>query len=171
MFEYKPIGVIRSPHTRVEETPVQPVFATGIAGRVDLFPEYEAGLRDIEGFSHLYLLYAFDRAEPPCLEVVPFLDGKLRGVFATRAPCRPNALGMSLVRLVRREGRVLHIEDVDILDGTPLLDIKPYVRRFDSRDGARSGWQDEIADETASVRGRRCYKPNQAEDNSVGGAT
>jgi tRNA-Thr(GGU) m(6)t(6)A37 methyltransferase TsaA len=167
MIEYTPIGVIRSPHTRAEETPIQPVFAEGIPGRVELSPEYERGLRDIEGFSHLYLLYAFDRAEPPCLEVVPFLGTKPRGVFATRAPCRPNALGLSLVRLVRREGRVLHVEDVDILDRTPLLDIKPYVGRFDSRDGARGGWHDEIDDETAWVRGRRGYQRDEREGGSA----
>ncbi|MCK4408489.1 MAG: tRNA (N6-threonylcarbamoyladenosine(37)-N6)-methyltransferase TrmO, partial [Candidatus Eisenbacteria sp.] len=119
------IGVIRSPHTRPEDTPIQPIFAKGVAGRVEVLPEYEEGLRDIEGFSYIYLLYAFDRADGTRLSVVPYLGDTERGVFATRAPCRPNALGMSLVRLLRREGTVLHIEDVDVLDGTPLLDIKP----------------------------------------------
>ena len=93
------------------------------------------------------------------LEVTPYLGDRPRGVFATRAPCRPNPLGLSLVRLVRREGTVLHIEDVDVLDGTPLLDIKPYVGRFDSRAGARCGWQDEVDDETARAKGRRGYGP------------
>ena len=159
LLECKPIGVIRSPHTRAEDTPIQPVFAQGISGRVEVFAEYEHGLRDIEGFSHVYLIYTFDRAEAFRLEVTPFLGDQPRGIFATRAPNRPNPLGLSLVRLVRRKGRVLHIEDVDVLDGTPLLDIKPYVERFDSRSGARCGWQDEVDDETASAKGRRGYRP------------
>jgi tRNA (adenine37-N6)-methyltransferase len=150
-----PIGIIHSPHVRADETPIQPVFAAGVAGRVEVFPEYEDGLLDVEGFSHLHLIYAFDRAAESRLQVVPFLDEEVRGVFATRAPARPNPLGLSLVRLVRREGRILHVEDIDVLDGTPLLDIKPYVRRFDERKEARSGWQDAIDDETARRRGRR----------------
>ena len=152
---YKPIGVIRSSHTKQEDTPIQPVFARGVAGRVELLAEYEEGLRDIEGFSYIYLLYVFDRAKGPRLSVVPYLADTERGVFATRAPCRPNALGMSLVRLLRREGAVLHIEDVDVLDGTPLLDIKPYIGRYDSREDVRSGWQDDVDDSTARERGRR----------------
>lgn len=154
---YKPIGIIRSPHTKQEDTPIQPVFARGVAGRVELLPEYEEGLRDIEAFSYIYLLYAFDRAKEARLLVVPYLEDTERGVFATRAPCRPNALGMSLVRLLRREGAVLHIEDVDVLDGTPLLDIKPYIGRYDSREDVRSGWQDDVDDTTARERGRRGF--------------
>jgi tRNA-Thr(GGU) m(6)t(6)A37 methyltransferase TsaA len=154
---YGPIGVIRSPHTEKKDTPIQPVFARGVAGRVELLPEYEEGLRDIEGFSYIYLLYAFDRAREPRLLVVPYLEDVERGVFATRSPSRPNALGMSLVRLLRREGTVLHIEDIDVLDGTPLLDIKPYISRYDSREDARSGWQENVDDITASERGRRGY--------------
>lgn len=165
MFEYVPIGVIRSPHLRAADTPAQPVFAVGIPGRVEVLPEFELGLCDIEGFSHLHLIYALDRADVPCLEVTPYLDEEPRGVFATRAPCRPNALGMSLVRLVRREGRVLHVEDVDILDGTPLLDIKPYVGRFDAREGARCGWQDTIDEATARERGRRGHQASPEADD------
>ncbi len=117
----------------------------------------EEGLRDIEGFSHIYLFYVFDRAGEPRLSVVPFLGDAERGVFATRSPRRPNALGMSLVRLVRRAGTVLHVEDVDILDGTPLVDIKPYVRRFDSRGDARSGWHEDVDETSARIRGRRGF--------------
>lgn len=158
MPTYKPIGVIRSPHTRAENVPIQPVYARGIRGRVELLAEYEAGLRDLEGFSHIHLIYEFHQAAAPRLEVVPFLGKEARGIFATRAPSRPNPLGLSLVHLLGREGAVLHIEDVDILDGTPLLDIKPYVGRFDSREGARCGWQDEIDEETARQRGRRGWR-------------
>ena len=96
-------------------------------GRVEVFPEYAEGLRDLEGFSHVYLIYQFHRTSGTKLTVKPFLQDVERGVFATRAPCRPNPLGLSLVRLVRRDGRVLHIEGVDVLNGTPLLDIKPYI--------------------------------------------
>jgi len=157
MFTYRPIGVIRSPHTRADRTPIQPVYAAGAVGRVELVPEYADGLQDLDGFSHIHLLYVFDRAGPPQLLVRPFLDDQPRGVFATRAPCRPNAIGISLVRLVRRHGPVLDIEDVDVLDGTPLLDIKPYVTRFDVRADARCGWQDAVDPKTAAEQGRRGY--------------
>ncbi len=152
---FRPIGVIRSPHTAADSTPIQPVFARGVVGRVEVFPEYEEGLADLDGFSHIHLIYVFDRAGPAALRVRPFLDSTLRGVFATRAPRRPNPLGMSLVRLVRRQGAVLEIEDVDVLDGTPLLDIKPYVTRFDVRAEARCGWQDQVDDESAARLGSR----------------
>lgn len=150
-----PIGVIHSPHRRAEETPIQPAYAAGVQGTAEIFAEYEEGLRDIEGFSHLHLIYAFHAAEPPRLTVIPYLEDTPRGVFATRAPCRPNAIGLSVVRLVAREGRVLRIEDVDILDGTPLLDIKPFVARFDARTDVRSGWHEAVDDDTAVRRGTR----------------
>ena len=153
----KPIGVIRSEHTKPDKTPIQPVFAEGIPGRVEVFEDYEPGLEGIEGFSHIYLIYLFDRAGTPRLSVVPYLSDSERGVFATRSPHRPNRLGMSLVRLLRREGRTLHVEDVDVLDGTPLLDIKPYIGRFDRREQARSGWQDDVDDGSARRLGRRGY--------------
>jgi tRNA-Thr(GGU) m(6)t(6)A37 methyltransferase TsaA len=155
-FSYHAIGVVHSPHSDPHHTPIQPVYAAGIKGRVDVFAEYEVGLQDLEGFSHIYLVYAFDRADAARLIVTPFLQDRKHGVFATRAPCRPNALGLSVVRLVARKGRVLEIEDVDILDGTPLLDIKPYVSRFDSRVGSRSGWLEDIDDDTAWARSRGC---------------
>ena len=155
MFTFEPIGVIRSPHLRADQTPIQPIFASGIIGRVEVRPELEAALSDLEGFSHLHLLYVFDRAASAELTVVPFLSDTARGVFATRAPNRPNPIGLSLVRLIRRDGCTLHIEDVDVLDGTPLLDIKPYVPRFDVRNDARGGWQDAVDDATARERGRR----------------
>lgn len=154
----RPIGVIRTRHRDQEKTPIQPIYAPGIRGRVEVFPEYEEGLRDLEGFSHIHLIYVFDRAGAPKLVVRPFLQDRERGVFATRAPTRPNPIGVSLVRLARREGRVLHVLDVDVLDGTPLLDIKPYVSRLDAREGARSGWLDEVDEEIASIRGRRGYR-------------
>lgn len=152
---YKPIGVIRSGHSKAEETPIQPVFAQGCKGRAEILPEYAEGLQDLDGFSHVYLLYHLDRAGPARLTVKPFLQDIERGVFATRVPCRPNAIGLSIVQLVRREGNLLHLNGVDILDGTPLLDIKPYAARFDRIDGTRNGWQDEVDEKTARARGCR----------------
>jgi tRNA-Thr(GGU) m(6)t(6)A37 methyltransferase TsaA len=154
---YRPIGVIRSEHVAAEETPIQSAYAKGCKGRAEVFPEFEAGLRDLEGFSHVYLIYHFHQVGPAKLLVKPFLQDIEWGVFSTRAPCRPNAVGLSIVELVRREGNVLHLDGVDILDGTPLLDIKPYTAKFDRFETASNGWQDEVDEETARRRGRRGY--------------
>jgi tRNA-Thr(GGU) m(6)t(6)A37 methyltransferase TsaA len=125
---------------------------------VELLPEFAEGLRDLEGFSHVYLIYVFDRAEGGKLLVRPFLDDQMRGVFATRAPSRPNPIGLSIVELLEVEGSTLLVDGVDVLDGTPLLDIKPYSARFDRIDNTRNGWQDTIDDDTAADRGRRGYR-------------
>jgi len=154
---YRPIGVIRSEHVAAEETPIQSAYAKGCKGQAEVFPEFASGLRDLEGFSHVYLIYHFHQAGPAKLMVKPFLQDIERGVFSTRAPCRPNAVGLSIVELVRREGNVLHLDGVDILDGTPLLDIKPYTAKFDCIKTARNGWQDEVDEETARRRGRQAY--------------
>jgi len=123
--------------------PIQPSGAKGIKGTIEIRQEFIAGLRDVEEFSHLILIYAFHRCQGYSLEVTPFLDPRSHGVFATRAPKRPNAIGLSIVQLTGIKGTILAIEDVDILDGTPLLDIKPYVPRFDAVENAasvRTGW-------------------------------
>jgi tRNA-Thr(GGU) m(6)t(6)A37 methyltransferase TsaA len=136
----QPIGFIHSPFTTKEETPIQP-SRSGASGRVELLPEYEPGLQDLDGFSHVILLYAFHRAQGGfALEVTPFLDKEPKGLFATRYPRRPNPLGLSVVKLARREGRVLYVDGIDVLDGTPLLDLKPYVPPFDAYPEARFGW-------------------------------
>ena len=152
---FRPIGVIHTPHTDPGETPIQPAYAEGVTGRAEILAEFAEGLRDLEGFSHLHLIYGLHRAGPARLMVRPFLHDTPRGVFATRAPSRPNPIGLSIVRLVRREGRVLHLADLDMLDGTPLLDIKPYVARFDCRRDARGGWHREVDEETARRLGSR----------------
>ncbi len=137
---YRPIGVIRSPYKRPEGTPIQPSGALGVEGVVEVFPEYREGLQDLEGFSHIILIYHFHLAGKPALKVKPYMDDRVHGVFATRSPSRPNPIGISVVRLTRIEGNKLYIRDVDILDGTPLLDIKPYVPEFDVRNAVRKGW-------------------------------
>ena len=139
-IHYSPIGVIRSPFKETTGMPIQPTGAQGIQGTVEIALDYADGLKDLEGFSHIHLIYHFHLSAGFSLGVKPYLDDAMRGVFATRAPKRPNALGLSVVRLVAVEGRTLHIEDVDIVDGTPLLDIKPYVPEFDGRAAERIGW-------------------------------
>ncbi|MDD3449237.1 MAG: tRNA (N6-threonylcarbamoyladenosine(37)-N6)-methyltransferase TrmO [Gammaproteobacteria bacterium] len=139
-IEFEPIGVIRTPYTEPEGTPIQPVGAVGVKGTVEVFGAYRDGLRDLDGFSHIVLLYHFHRSRGFSLRVVPYVDTRERGLFATRAPRRPNAIGLSIVRLIRVEDGVLHIENVDMLDGTPLLDIKPYVPEFGPGEAVRTGW-------------------------------
>lgn len=142
-IEYKPIGIIHSPFNELEGMPIQPVGAAGVMGSVEVFPEYEPGLKDLDGFSHLILLYHFHLSRNFKLQLVPFMDSNERGLFATRAPARPNPIGFSVVKLLNIEGGILYIENVDIVDGTPVLDIKPYVPEFDEQTGVRTGWLEE----------------------------
>ncbi|MBA7689458.1 tRNA (adenine(37)-N6)-methyltransferase [subsurface metagenome] len=139
-IKYKPIGVIHSPFKEPKGTPIQPAGAKGICGTVEVFPEYTKGLKDIDGFSHLILLYHFHLSQGASLEARPYMDNEVRGVFAMRSPGRPNPIGISVVRLLKVEGNMLHIQDLDIVDGTPLLDIKPYVPEFDIREVEKIGW-------------------------------
>jgi tRNA-Thr(GGU) m(6)t(6)A37 methyltransferase TsaA len=140
MIEYRPIGVIHTPFKSLKGMPIQPAAASSVRGTVNVFPEYAEGLRDLDGFSHVMLLYHFHRAAQARLVVTPFMDSRPRGVFATRAPARPNPIGLSVVRLLKIEGHTLHVENIDILDGTPLLDVKPYVPEFDHHPADRVGW-------------------------------
>ena len=139
-IKYRPIGVIHSPFKEPKGTPIQPAAAKGISGTVEVFPEYAVGLKDVEGFSHIVLIYHFHLSSGSSLTAKPYMDSKKRGVFAMRGPSRPNPIGMSIVRLIGIEGSIIHIQDVDIVDGTPLLDIKPYVPEFDIREGGKTGW-------------------------------
>ena len=139
-IEYQKIGLIHSPFKNIREMPIQSVGASGIKGIVEVFPAFTEGLKDVEGFSHIILLYHFHQIKESMLLVTPFLDSQPRGVFATRAPKRPNPIGLSIVKLDDIEGNILHVENVDILDGTPLLDIKPYVPEFDNHPADRVGW-------------------------------
>jgi tRNA-Thr(GGU) m(6)t(6)A37 methyltransferase TsaA len=153
MIQLNPIGVIHTPFSQREDMPIQPPGAAGVESTIELFDGYRAGLQDLDGFSHIILLYAFHRSQGFSLLVEPFMDTQQRGVFATRAPRRPNPIGLSVVQLIRVEVEVgvLHIQNADILDGTPLLDIKPYVPDFDAQMEARTGWLEE-ARKTVSNR-------------------
>ena len=148
----RPIGRIRTPFTQVEGAPIQPVGAEGAEGTVEVFEEFADGLKDLEGFSHIFLFYWFHRSGDWSPEVVPFMDDRLRGLFATRAPARPNPIGLSLVRLREVRGPVLLVEDVDMLDGSPLLDIKPYLPEFDSREVTARGWLEKNASKAREMR-------------------
>ena len=139
-MEFAPIGIIHSPFSVKEECPIQPPYASGAVGRVEVFTEFAAGLKDVETFSHVYLLYLLDRAGKVELVRQTFLDDEPHGIYASRHPCRPNGIGMSVVKLLRREGDVLVVEGIDVLDRTPLLDIKPYMPKFDIMENASEGW-------------------------------
>jgi len=158
---YKPIGVVHSPFKMPQDVPIQSVAAKGVMGYVEVAQEYVEGLKDVEGFSHLILIYHCHLAQEYSLLVRPFMDKKLHGVFSTRAPSRPNPIGVSVVRLVKIEKNILHIQDVDIIDGTPLLDIKPFVPEFDQRKAERIGWLTGKVDKLHSSRddGRFAKKP------------
>jgi tRNA-Thr(GGU) m(6)t(6)A37 methyltransferase TsaA len=138
-FLMRPIGVIHTPFTDKAQTPIQPTRSQAI-GQVEVDLEFAAGLQDLEGLSHLILLYVFHQSVGYALQVRPFLDDQVHGLFATRYPARPNPIGLSVVRLLARRGNQLEIEGVDMLDGTPLLDIKPYMPEFDVRTDTRTGW-------------------------------
>ena len=139
-FKFKAIGVIHSCFTTKGEAPIQGSFHPDANGKVEVFAAFSEGLQDIELFSNVILIYHFDRASEVHLVRRPFLDDTSHGIFATRHPCRPNGIGLSIVRLLRREGNLLMVSGIDVLDGTPLLDIKPYVPRFDSVPDASEGW-------------------------------
>jgi len=149
---YSPIGTIRSPFTDISGMPIQPTGARAVRGTVEVSEEYAEGLADLEGFSRIILIYAFHKCASCQLTVTPFLDTTTHGIFATRAPCRPNAIGISIMHLVAVNGCELIIEDVDILDGTPLLDIKPYVPLFDCYPDEKSGWLDRGKDTVVSKK-------------------
>ncbi|HEY8846852.1 MAG TPA: tRNA (N6-threonylcarbamoyladenosine(37)-N6)-methyltransferase TrmO [Candidatus Limnocylindrales bacterium] len=160
---FRPIGVIRTPYNETEGMPIQATAAIGVPGRIELDPDLVEGLADLEGFSHLTLLYHLHRIESPKLTVTPFLDDRAHGIFATRAPARPNPIGISTVRLVAVSGSTIEIEDVDMVDGTPLLDIKPYVPAFDDRSDVRIGWFASRLDGLAAARADDRFRHDRTE--------
>jgi len=154
---YRPVGMVRSAYTRIEGMPLQSVAADAIRARVEIRAELQPGLRDLDGFSHLHLITHLHRGAPGGLEVVPFLDDTVRGIFATRSPRHPNPIGLSIVRLLAVTGSTLEIAGVDLLDGTPVLDIKPYVPTFDSVSAERTGWLERAADRVHEVKADRRF--------------
>ena len=140
MIRFQQIGTIHTPFEETAGMPIQSAGGKGVRGTIEILPEFAEGLRDVGGFSHLILIYHFHRVRESRLSVIPFMGTKKRGVFATRAPMRPNPIGFSIVKLLAVEGNKLNIENVDILDNTPLLDIKPYVPEFDHQPQVRIGW-------------------------------
>jgi tRNA-Thr(GGU) m(6)t(6)A37 methyltransferase TsaA len=136
----KPIGIIHTPHKEIKNMPIQPLAAKGIKGIIEILPEYAEGLKDLEGFSHITLFYHFHKINGYELQVIPFMDTEKRGIFSCKAPKRPNAIGLSTVKLIKIEGNKLHIEEADMLNGTPLLDIKPFYPKYDNRENVKIGW-------------------------------
>jgi tRNA-Thr(GGU) m(6)t(6)A37 methyltransferase TsaA len=163
---FEPIGLIRSPFHDVEGMPVQTIGAQGVKGTIEMKPDLEPGLKDLDGFSHVVLLYYFHLSNGYSLHVLPFLDRTKRGVFSTRVPRRPNGIGLSVVRLTGITGSVLDIEDVDIVDATPLLDIKPFVPEFDNRVVQSAGWFEKRANDATVVRADRRFvcRPPEGSD-------
>ncbi len=147
----EPIGIIQTPFTQSKGMPVQPAGAAGIRGNVVLNSDLTNGLLDLDGFSHIYLIYYFHKSEES-LRVTPFLDNRVHGVFATRAPKRPNQIGISVVKLLSIKENVLEIENVDIINGTPLLDIKPYVPAFDIYETQKCGWLEHTGENARIIR-------------------
>jgi tRNA (adenine37-N6)-methyltransferase len=151
---FQPVGVVRSPFTTFEGMPLQSVAGREIRGQIEIHPQFTPGLKDLDGFSHLHLVTHLHRGAPGGLEVVPLLDDTVRGrgIFATRSPRHPNPIGLSVVRLLSVAGRVLEIAGIDLLDGTPVLDLKPYVPEFDSVAAERTGWLEQAAARVHRVR-------------------
>jgi tRNA-Thr(GGU) m(6)t(6)A37 methyltransferase TsaA len=162
-MKISPIGVIHSPLTQAEGAPIQPVFAKSIEGVVEVYEPYRQGLKDLEGFERIWLLYWFHKAQAPKLIVKPYLDNTKRGLFATRAPVRPNPIGLSSVRLLSIENGSIRVTELDILDGTPLMDIKPYVSKFDCYNVKRNGWIDNVPNRQG-IADKRFYSKNKTGD-------
>ncbi len=154
----EPIGIIHSPFKDIEKMPIQPKGASDIEGTVHVDDIYVEGLKNLDGFSHIYLIYHFHKVDRTCLTVIPFLDTTERGVFATRSPLRPNHIGLSIVQLIKIEGKILTVKGIDVLDETPLLDIKPYIENFDAVTNSTSGWMTANTQEVSEKRSDSRFK-------------
>ena len=151
-IKYQPIGIIHTPHKEAKGTPIQPKGAKDIKGEIEIFPEYEEGLKDLEGFSHIILLFHCHLSGNYSLKQKPYMDNQEHGIFAMRGPSRPNPIGLSVLKLNSVERNILEIENVDIIDETPLLDIKPYVPEFDQNQVERIGWLGENVQKLSDTR-------------------
>ena len=149
---YHPVGIIHSPFHELSGMPIQSSSEFSAPGTVEILPEFTPALKDLDGFSHIILIYHLHKSHRGALTVTPFLDSKTHGVFSTRAPHRPNPIGLSVVKLVRIEESILYVENLDVLDGTPLLDIKPYVPEFDSTPEIRLGWLENAIGNIHNIR-------------------
>ncbi|MBW2368215.1 MAG: tRNA (N6-threonylcarbamoyladenosine(37)-N6)-methyltransferase TrmO [Deltaproteobacteria bacterium] len=157
-IEFEPIGIIHSPYKKIGNMPIQPPGAAGMTGTVEVFAKFQPGLTDLGGFSHIILLYHFHRSQGFKLQVVPFMDTKSRGLFSTRAPKRPNPIGFSVLQLEKIVDGILTVRNIDILDGTPLLDIKPYVPEFDAHAAQRTGWLEKPSQTVSSRKSDDRFK-------------
>jgi tRNA-Thr(GGU) m(6)t(6)A37 methyltransferase TsaA len=158
MMTYNPIGTIHSPFQKLDDMPIQPTGAAGVEGSIKVLKEFQDGLADLDGFSHIILLYHFHLSDGFNLKVVPFMDSEQRGLFSTRAPKRPNSIGLSIVQLDRVESNILYVRNIDVLDNTPLLDIKPYIPEFDAQDNVTTGWFKQSRDTVSRHRSDERFK-------------
>jgi len=158
MHKIQPIGIIHSPYQSIEDMPIQPKGAIGVEGHIVVEENYIEGLQDLDGFSHIYLLYSFHKTTRTEMSVIPFMDVQARGVFATRSPLRPNHIGLSIVELIQVKGQSLFVKGIDVLDGTPLLDIKPYIEKFDAVQESASGWLQASDEEIRNTRSDKRFK-------------
>lgn len=157
-IKLKPVGVIHTPFKTIENMPVQPSAGREVTGEIEIYPEYAEGLSDIEGFSHLYIIFYLNMVKSYKLKVIPFLDTTEHGIFATRSPARPNSVGLSVVELIEVKGNTLHIRGIDMLDGSPVLDIKPYVPDFDHCGIVRKGWFEGRAEKAGEIKSDNRFK-------------
>ena len=158
-FNIKSIGIIHTPWKSVEDVPVQPAGANNAKGFIEVYKEFAPGIKDLEGFSHITLIYKFHKIKNHELEVIPFMDTESHGVFSTRAPKRPNSIGISTVKLLSIKGRIIYISEVDMLEGTPLIDIKPFFEKFDNRFNTKAGWLDNFKDvDIKNIRSDKRFK-------------
>ncbi len=156
----QPIGLLRTPFKNIAKMPIQPAGARGVVGHIEMRPDLAEGLQDLDGFSHIIVVYHFHRTAEVALTVTPFLDAQPHGIFATRAPSRPNPLGLSVLRLLMIDGATLEVEGVDMLDETPVIDIKPYVPIFDQPSGQiTTGWLETTALQAHAARSDERFKP------------
>lgn len=151
-MQIEPIGIIRTPFKKLGQMPIQPKGAKSVIATLEIDKEYSLGLKDLEEFSHIYLIYYFHEAVRTELEVIPFMDTQERGVFATRSPLRPSHIGLSITKVLSIDDNIVTIKGIDILDGTPLIDIKPYIPQFDGVNGVKTGWMDKSRSEVNSAR-------------------
>jgi tRNA-Thr(GGU) m(6)t(6)A37 methyltransferase TsaA len=152
------IGIIHTEYKKLEDMPIQPKGASKTVGRIILNQEYQDGLLDLDGFSHIYLIYIFHLSKGYSLRVRPFLDDKEHGVFATRAPSRPNPIGLSVVKLLSVKNNIVEVEGADLVDGTPILDIKPYIEQFDKVEQSKSGWLNASDEEIRNKKSDHRFK-------------